>query len=112
MSKKGMKAKVIRESCLTRPTLDKIMAGGDFKVSTLEKVADALGISVSYLFDEDPHIVTTTGDFSPGSVGGNATVNIGDAVLAERVKSLEALLTEKDERIADLKERIDELRKK
>jgi hypothetical protein len=40
------------------------------------------------------------------------SVIVGDAVLAERVKSLEALVAEKNERIAELKERIEELKAK
>ena len=39
--------------------------------------------------------VETNGDFSPASVHGNVSVE-SDAVLAERIKSLEALLAEKE----------------
>ena len=37
---------------------------------------------------------------------------VGDAVILERVKSLETLVAEKDERIIELKERIEELKAK
>ena len=50
--------------------------------------------------------VTTNGDYSAGAVGGNATVNVGDAVLMERIKWMETLLNEKDERIRDLQSRL------
>ena len=50
---KGAKANILRKTGLTRPTLDNILAGGDFMVSNLEKICDALGIHVAYLFDED-----------------------------------------------------------
>lgn len=56
--------------------------------------------------------VHTEGDYSPASDSGDVSVIVGDAVLAERVKSLEALVAEKNERIAELKERIAELKAK
>lgn len=55
--------------------------------------------------------IHTEGPLSPASDSGKIEVIVGDAVLAERVKSLEALLAEKDERISELKERIAELKK-
>ncbi len=39
-------------------------------------------------------------------------VSTEDAIMAERVKYLEALLKEKEERISELKERIEELKNK
>lgn len=48
--------------------------------------------------------VETNGDFSPASVHGNVSVE-SDAVLAERIKSLEALLAEK-ERLIKVYERM------
>lgn len=56
--------------------------------------------------------VHTEGDYSPASDSGDVSVIVGDAVLGERVKYLEALLAEKNERINELKERIDELKTK
>lgn len=45
--------------------------------------------------------------------GAHDNVNSGgDAVLMERIKSLEALIAEKNERISELKERIEELKAK
>lgn len=55
--------------------------------------------------------IHTEGDYSPATESGDIEVIAGDAVLRERVKSLEALISEKDERIKDLKERIEELKK-
>lgn len=46
------------------------------------------------------------------SGSGDVEVIVGDAVLMERVKSLNTLIAEKDERIAELKERIEELKNK
>ncbi len=56
--------------------------------------------------------VHTEGDYSPASRDGDVSVVVGDAVLLERVKSLEALLSEKNARIDELKERIEELKGK
>lgn len=48
--------------------------------------------------------VETSGDFSPASMNGDVSVG-ADAVLAERVRSLEALLAEKERLIKVLMER-------
>ncbi|MBD5226889.1 MAG: hypothetical protein HDS67_02375 [Bacteroidales bacterium] len=50
------------------------------------------------------------GDYSPVANESTVSVSVGDALLAERVKMLESLLAEKDERIKDLKDRIDDLK--
>jgi len=56
--------------------------------------------------------IHTEGTLSPASDSENISVIVGDAVLAERVKSLEALVKEKDARIYELKERIEKLKEK
>lgn len=56
--------------------------------------------------------IHTEGDLSPASDSGDISVVVGDAVLTERVKSLETLVKEKDARIEELKERINELKEK
>lgn len=56
--------------------------------------------------------IHTEGTLSPASDSGDIHVMVGDAILAERVKSLEALVKEKDARIDELKERINELKGK
>lgn len=47
------KAYILKETGITRPTLDFILEGKDFKVSNLEKIAKALKVPVGYFFDED-----------------------------------------------------------
>lgn len=54
--------------------------------------------------------IRTEGDFSPASQSGNVSVVVSDSVVAERVRLLEQLLSEKDARIDELKERIEELK--
>lgn len=80
------------------------------KIDTLEKIAQTLKVPISVFFDESVPSVHTEGDYSPASGSGNVTVSMGDAVLAERIKYLEALIAEKNERIAELKDRIEELK--
>lgn len=78
----------------------------------LEKIATHLKISIVEFFDENISTIHTEGDFSPVSDKGNVSVVAGDVVLTERIKSLEALLAEKNARIEELKERIAELKSK
>lgn len=109
------KSKVLRQTGLTRPTLDGILSGKDLRVSTLEKIAAALKVKVGYFFEDDEIVIEdyhTEGDFSPATkAGGDVSMAVAsDAVLQERIKSLEASNTEKDARIEDLKERIAELK--
>ena len=51
--KKTTKASVIKKTGISRPALDSILDGNDFKVSNLEKIANALCVSVGYFFDDD-----------------------------------------------------------
>ncbi|MGM9873189.1 MAG: helix-turn-helix domain-containing protein [Muribaculaceae bacterium] len=99
----GLRENQIHVMCRTNST----------KIDTLEKIAKALNVSVIEFFDEAPKtVVHTEGDYSPASRDGDVSVVVGDAVLAVRVKALEALVAEKDERIKELKERIEELKSK
>lgn len=51
--KKITKARVVKKTGISRPTLDSILLGNDFKVSNLEKIAEALNVKVGYFFDEE-----------------------------------------------------------
>lgn len=88
----------------------------------LEKISSVLNVSITEFFDEDISSVRTEGNFSPVAGKGNVMQNIGadlekvcthtnnsEAILLERVNSLESILKEKDERIIELKERIAEM---
>lgn len=84
-------------------------------VDMVTKIVVTLDVDARWLLtgeDAPKKEVHTEGDYSPASDSGDVSVIVGDAVLAERVKSLEALVAEKNERIAELKERIDELKRK
>lgn len=117
--KVGLKENQIHVMCRTNST----------KIDTLEKIANELGVSVSYFFDDDVTITERYeqhGDHNLQAhqidklemVDRRSDSSCSDkdgcsaAVLAERVKALETLLAEKNERIAELKERIEELKGK
>lgn len=59
--KKTTKASIIKKTGISRPALDAILEGNDFKVSNLEKIANALCVSVGYFFDEDTEIIRQAG---------------------------------------------------
>lgn len=101
------------QSNITPKTIDNILAGADPKVSTLESIARVVGVSMSTLFDENSQIRQAQRDYvEKGNIEHHGIeYNNADAVLSERVKSLEALVDEKNERISELKERIEELKR-
>lgn len=106
-------ADVARKLDVSQQSLNQTLAAADIKTGFIEKLAAAYNVPASIFFeDEQIKIIQTEGDYSPASDSGNIAVTIGDSVLAERVKALEALIAEKDERINDLKERIEELKSK
>lgn len=78
-------------------------------VDMVAKIVTALDVDARWLLCGEGASTTnakveTNGDFSPASVHGNVSVE-SDAVLAERIKSLEALLAEK-ERLIKVYERM------
>lgn len=78
-------------------------------VDMVAKIVTALDVNARWLLTGEGASTTnakveTNGDFSPASVHGNVSVK-SDAVLAERIKSLEALLAEK-ERLIKVYERM------
>lgn len=98
------KVKLCSSTGIARTTLDAILNGSDARISTVEAIAAAVGVPISYLFDEESPAqggsVRTEGDFSPASLNGNVTNNVGAAaVLKDKIKSLEALLAEKERTI-------------
>lgn len=106
-------AEVARKLGVSPQSLDQTLAAADIKTGFIERLAAAYGVSASIFFEEEQiKVIQTDGDFSPATDSGNVSIVSGDAVLMERVKSLEALLAEKDARIEDLKERIEELKTK
>ncbi len=51
--RKVKKADLIRKTGLSKTTIDYVLNGNDFRVSTLEKIAAALHVRVGFFFDEE-----------------------------------------------------------
>lgn len=84
--------------------------------STFDRIANTCDLNIDWLRKGEGNMISQVpqkGNYlSPESIyAEDSEVMIGDAILAERVKSLEVLVAEKDERIAELKERIEELKR-
>ena len=98
---------------MPQANVGRVFNGESISTQRLVAVSRALNFNFFELYcTTKSHKVRTEGDYSPSSGSGDISVIVGDAVLAERVKHLQQLVAEKNERIADLKERIDELKNK
>jgi transcriptional regulator with XRE-family HTH domain len=102
LKKKIKKSDVLRKCNMTRPTLDKILRGGDINLSTLESLSKGLDVPMSVLLVDN--ITVAIEDKSVGLNGDeNNIVTTGDE--KERIAFLEKLLDEK-ERLIKEKERL------
>lgn len=108
--KKITKASIVKKTGISRPALDSILDGNDFKVSNLEKIANALCVTVGYFFDDEIIQINETRQAGRDYVE-RGNIEYSNDVLSERVKHLEMLISEKNERISELKERIEELKR-
>lgn len=96
---------------MPQQNVSRVFNGESIDTKRLVAVSRALSFNFFELYTNiEHHEVHTEGDYSPASDSGDATVVVGDAVLAERVKMLNKLIDEKDERISELKDRIKELK--
>lgn len=95
----GLK-KLAADIGMSEQNLHRCIRNNKIQAVDLENIALLLKVDIRIFFDESVsklanNTVETNGDFSPASMNGNVSVAT-DAVLAERVKSLEALLAEKE----------------
>ena len=88
------------------------------KTDTLERIARMFEVPISIFFDEtmDGGKIQNAGtENTQSSRDNNTGINMAEhdelIKLREEVKYLKKILSDKDERIADLKERIEELKK-
>lgn len=91
---------------MTEQNLHRCIRENKIQAGDLERIAAELAVDIDYFFragDTPKAAPTIAGD------NGNHTA-VSDAVLSERVKFLMQLISEKDERINELKERIEELK--
>lgn len=98
----GIKENQIHVMCRTNST----------KIDTLERIAAELDAPISVFFDDTAAVAVSGNNNQVNGHGAHGNINgaVDSAVLAERVKSLEILIREKNERITELKERIEELK--
>lgn len=99
---------------LSGVTIDRILDGGDVRISTLETLASALGVTASSLLEplevtDDPsaHIATVSGHHNNTAVDGTLTITTGDS---ERVATLEQLVATQQKYITMLEQQLDVLR--
>ena len=97
---------------MTEQNLHRCVRENKIQAQDLEKIASELKVSIVEFFNESVSSIHTEGDFSPASDKGNISVSVGDQVLIERIKYLEKMIAEKDERIKDLKDSLNDLRVK
>lgn len=95
----GLK-KLAADIGMSEQNLHRCIRNNKIQAADLEKIALLLKVDIRIFFDEPistlaNNSVETNGDFSPASMNGNVSVGT-NAVLQERVKSLEALLAEKE----------------
>lgn len=92
---------------ITAQSLNSCFKGKDVRSNTIERIAEALGVKMSFFYPMEGSNAVATGN---GNVAGNnnvvGSVTIGDAaILQERVTMLEKLLEEKERLIKVLMEK-------
>ena len=97
---------------MTEQNLHRCVRENKIQAGDLEKIAKVLGVPITVFFDEGKGGVNVTAVDHSQAAGRDLHVATEDAVMAERVKYLEAIVKEKDERISELKERIEDLKNK
>ncbi|MDE7080045.1 MAG: helix-turn-helix transcriptional regulator [Muribaculaceae bacterium] len=71
------KTEITKRVGLSRPALDRLLAGSDVRVSTLEKLSEVLEVPMMFFFSgtQQPITIHTSGANSPGMMsGGNITM--------------------------------------
>lgn len=92
----GISKVMLAEKCqVTRMTIDNILAGKDFKVSTLEALAAVLNVSPAVFFDAPGNSAVASGNNSIAAVNSSVGTNYM-ALWAEAqqiIKEKDALIT-------------------
>lgn len=93
---------------VTPQTISAILTAKDVRTSTIERMASVTNMPVSYFFGEEREAQNAVASSNSVAVTGNnndvGNVTIGDSVLQERIKALEAENKAKD-LLLDEKER-------
>lgn len=86
--------------------LNSTFNAADVKSGTLERIAEVLGVNMSFFYPMEGSTTVVSGNGSVAVTGNNnVAVNDNAAVLHERVKMLEKLLEEKERLIKVLMEK-------
>ncbi len=106
IKRSGLQRKEIAErSNITPKTIDNILAGGDPKVSTLEAIANVIGIKIGMLFDDDVQIRQAQRDYvEQGHIEHHGTEY--NAALAAQNTELEKENAELNKKLIAAQERI------
>ena len=107
-NREGGVKQLAKDIGMSEPNLHRCIRLNQIQAGDLERIAQALNVNISVFFNtQTPNKVSSDSNVAIGSYNsvGNVTTNAGDtAVLEERVKSLEALLAEKERLIKVLME--------
>lgn len=88
------KARIAELSGISRTTLDAAINGADVKVSTLERIANALGVSASIFFAGTEETGVTIESGSTAAVNVHSTINAPITAMSSDATKLEALTAE------------------
>lgn len=96
---------------ITAQSVNAILSAKDVRSGTIERIAKVLNVPAGYFFGDEPkNNAVASGEKSVAAINSHVSSLTSDAVLQERVKSLEALVAEK-ERLIKVYEKMMEGRK-
>ena len=101
------KVEFAKQCGITRVTLDNALQGGDIRISILDSIAKVLKVPAGSLFDDVTPGVSVNGDKNQVNLHGahdNINGYAEKLILEERIKSLEAIIEEKERLIKVLME--------
>ena len=109
LAKQGIPASAIAEKIGISPqAINSTFNAADVKSGTLERIAEAIGVKMSFFYPTDGTGVSIAGNNNisgNNNAVGNVTMGDNSAVLQERVAMLEKLLEEKERLIKVLMEK-------
>lgn len=109
-SGKMRKADVISSAGISKGTLENVLKGLDPKVSTLQAIANAVGVNICYFFDEEVEERSAGRDYvEKGNIQHHGTEYNGasstEADLRDQIAQLKSQLEDKDRIIKLMEER-------
>lgn len=98
LAKQGIPASAIAEKIGISPqAINSTFNAADVKSGTLERIASAIGVDMSFFYPADNKNAVASGDNSVAAI--QSTVTHDDGMLAAKVTLLEKLLEEKERTI-------------